>query len=169
MTPPRALPDKRELIRKVVDALVVTRAMMAAAADDSRRGATHPESRSEGSKDMRSTEQSYLARGQALRVDELDEQIQRLRHFEAGAFGGDDDIAVGALVVLEDESDDDPPRTVFLLPFGGGTEVKLGDDTITVVTGVSPLGQALLGRGPGDEVELRRASGLKVLSVAAVY
>jgi transcription elongation GreA/GreB family factor len=165
---PDTLPDKRVLLAAVIDALAETRTMMAAAADDSRRGATHPESRAEGSKDMRSTEQSYLARGQAMRVEELDEHIKRLRYFEPGPYGAESEITVGALVVLEDAEGDAEPRLVFLLPHGGGTEVVVAGQRVTVVTGTSPLGKALIGRYLGDDIELRTQTGKKEQSIVRV-
>lgn len=166
--PNDSLPDKRALLARVLESLTATRAMMAAAADDSRKGATHPENKQEGSKDMRSTEQSYLARGQALRVDELDEQLKRLRYFEPADCGEDDPIAVGALVEVEDAEGGEPPRLVFLLPHGGGVEVTLDDRVVTIVTGTSPLGRALLGRALGEDIELRTGTGKRELTIVRV-
>lgn len=146
-----SLTDKKHLVAKVVDSLEATRKMMADAAAESSKAATHPESRAEDPKDMRSTEVSYLARGQAMRVEELDEQIARLRYFEPAAFGPKDPVAAGAFVEVED---DDESRWYFVLPYGGGTEVTHSGRSVTVVTGTSPLGRAMIGRAVGDDVEL---------------
>lgn len=146
------LDEKKRLLAAVLASLEATRRVMAEAAAESASGATHPESRAEDPKDMRSTEVSYLARGQAMRVEELDEQIARLRYFEPAAFTAKDAIAAGALIELEDDEADEP-RWVLFLPHGGGVEVVLGERAVTVVTGTSPLGRALLGRSVDDDVE----------------
>lgn len=145
-----SLEGKKRLVAAVVESLEATRKMMADAAAESISGATHPESRAEDPKDMRSTEVSYLARGQAMRVEELDEQITRLRYFDSSLFGKADPVAAGALVELED---DDDARLYLVLPYGGGTEVEHDGRSVTVVTGTSPLGRSLLGRVVGDDVE----------------
>ena len=49
---------------------------------------------------------------------------------------------------------DETSRVVFLLPQGGGTEVKVDGVDVLVVTGSSPLGASLVGKGEGDDVEV---------------
>ena len=73
------LPDKTAVREALEAALERALETMVNAARTTREGAIHEDSRAEGDKDMRSTEQSYLARGQAMRVEELAEQLQRLR------------------------------------------------------------------------------------------
>lgn len=145
------LPEKKNVLEAVLDRLSATMAAAAESAQRTREGATHAEAKPENDKDTRALEQSYLARGQAMRVEELAEQIQKLRFFVVGSFGEDDAIDLGALVELES---DDASRVVFLLPQGGGTEVKVDGVDVLVVTGSSPLGASLLGKGEGDDVEV---------------
>lgn len=145
--------DKRALLASVLEQMSETMAQMAESARSAAEAATHPEARPEDPKDMRSTETSYLARGQAMRVEELAEQIQRLRFFEPKAYADAEPIGVGALVALEDE--DEERRVFFLLPFGGGIELTQAGVAITVITGTSPMGQAMLGRTEGDDLDLR--------------
>lgn len=144
--------DKRALVAEVLERLGATMAQMAESARSAAEAATHPEARPEDPKDMRSTETSYLARGQAMRVEELAEQIQRLRFFEPGRYGDADPIGVGALVAVDDEEDE--RRVFFLLPHGGGIELVRGGASILVITGTSPMGKAMLGRTAGDDLEL---------------
>ncbi len=158
--------DKRALLATVLEKLSSTMAQMAESARAAAEAATHPEARPEDPKDMRSTETSYLARGQAMRVEELAEQIQRLRFFEPPRFGADVAIGAGALVELETE--DDEARVFFLLPYGGGIELATPRERITVLTGTSPLGAALLGRSVGDDVELRVQGKKREYVIAAV-
>jgi transcription elongation GreA/GreB family factor len=145
------LPDKtavREALRAAMDRAL--EGALAAAAQ-TREGAVHEESRAEGDKDMRSTEQSYLARGQAMRVEELAEQLQRLELAPLRAFGEDDAIAAGALVRVHL---DDEERVFFVVPQGGGTELEVDGVRVTVVAPSSPVGAALSGRRVDDEFEL---------------
>ena len=71
-------------------------------------GATHEESRSEHAKDTRATEQSYLARGLAKRVEELTRTRDALAALTLRTFREEDGeaIAVGAIVTLRDEGDE---------------------------------------------------------------
>lgn len=112
-------------------------------------GATHPEARAENDKDTRGLEQSYLARGQAQRVAELEAAVHDVAVFKPRVFTAKDPISLGALVVIEE---DGARRSYFVAPGGGGS-VLAGD--VQVITTVSPLGRALLGKRTGDEVELR--------------
>lgn len=146
-----ALPDKRKVIEALVLHLTDLLAQATKAANTTREAATHPEAKPENDKDTRALEQSYLARGQALRVTELNEQMQSLRYMEVRAFGPEDRIATGALVLLEGENDD---RCLFLAPCGGGIELVVDGVGVVVVTPQSPLGGRVVGRTVGDDVEL---------------
>lgn len=150
--PPHApLPDKRAVRDALVVAIRASLERTAHAARDAAEGATHEESRAEGDKDMRATEQSYVARGQAMRAEEIAEQLARLEASALRAYGEGDEIGPGALVrVLVD----DAPRVFFVVPWGGGTELDVGGVAITVITPSSPVGRALVGRQRGDDFEL---------------
>lgn len=137
----------------------------AEAAAKTRAGATHVEARPENAKDTRALEQTYLARGQAMRAEELLEHIQVLRFMPLRELGEGDPIESGALVALESDAG---VRCVFLAPRGGGTEVCVHGIHVLVVTPGSPMGQALLGRSEGDEVELRSRGAIRAYEVIAV-
>jgi len=128
-----------------------------------REGATHEEAKPENDKDTRALEQSYLARGQAKRIEELRASIAdvgalALRDFADGL------AAVGALVtVSEDEGEE---STLLLAPAGGGA--RLGGGAVQVVTPRSPLGRALLGKAPGDDVEILVAGKTSLRHVVRV-
>jgi transcription elongation GreA/GreB family factor len=159
------LPNKhavRDALRRALESALET---MARAAQQTREGATHEESRAEGDKDMRSTEQSYLARGQAMRAEELAEQLARLDLFTLPTLGPDDPIVPGALVRV---SIDDVPRVFFVIAQGGGTELVVDGARITVVTPASPVGAALMGRRADDEFELSMRGALRECVIEAV-
>jgi len=128
---------------------------------DAAEAATHEENRPEGDKDMRSTEASYVARGQAERVRELETALARLSGIVPRSFADGEAIAVGALVELEHAGQ---RSTVFLVPAGGG--VRVGD--VQSLATASPLGVALLGLTAGDEAEVHAAGGVRTYEVLRV-
>jgi len=161
----RALPDKRAVRDALIAALRAALASMAHAAEATREGATHEEARSEGDKDMRSTEQSYLARGQAMRAEDLAEQVQRLETTSPRSFGEDDAIAPGALVSV---TIDGEPRLFFVVSHGGGTELAVDGAIVTVITPASPVGRALIGRRQGESFELTTRGALREWEIEAI-
>jgi len=122
-------------------------------------GATHSEARAENDKDTRGLEQSYLARGQAQRVAELEAGVAAVTALALRAFGPSDPIALGALLTIEDDGE---AKRLFIAPHGGGSVVG---DAVQVVTPSSPLGRALVGKRRDDEVELRLPGGVRTLVV----
>lgn len=117
-----------------------------------REAATHEESRPENEHDTRSVEASYLAAGQAQRFEALCRHLALLKQFRLRDFTADDTISVGALVELESAGKE---STYFLLPVAGGYTVDWQGQVIHIVTPDSLMGQALLDKSVGDEVELR--------------
>jgi transcription elongation GreA/GreB family factor len=148
-----SLPDKHRVHAAVLEKLAESLAQALHAAEGTRKDATHEEAKPENDKDTRALEQSYLARGQAMRAEQLFEERELLRFMPLPSFGGAVAVAAaGALVALEAE--DGAMRTLFLAPAAGGTEVIVDGSTVQVVTPASPLGAAVLGRSQGDEVIL---------------
>jgi transcription elongation GreA/GreB family factor len=156
------MPDKAalkaELIAQLSAALEGAQRAHAAALE----GATHTEARAENDKDTRGLEQSYLARGQAQRVVELEAGLAAVTALALRAFGPADPIALGALVTIDDDGE---ARRLFLAPHGGGSVLEAA---IQVVTPSSPLGRALVGKQVDDEVELRLPGGQRRLVVTAL-
>jgi transcription elongation GreA/GreB family factor len=135
---------RAELHAALLTALEIARAAHAAAVE----GATHSEAKAENDKDTRGLEQSYLARGQAQRVAELEAAASDVAAMKLRTFSDGDAIAMSALVVVDD---DGKPQRYFIAPGGGGT--TLGG--VQVVTPASPIGAALLGKRVDDDVEFR--------------
>jgi len=148
---------KAELVAAITAALDTARAAHAAAVE----GATHSEAKAENDKDTRGLEQSYLARGQAQRVAELEVGLRKVTAFEMPVLGDDDAIAIGALVTVAEDD-----LRLLVAHDGGGT--LLADGSVQVVTPQSPLGRALLGRRVDDEVEIRLPGGLRTLTIEAI-
>lgn len=120
-------------------------------AKEAAEGATHEENRAEGDKDMRATEASYVARGQASRVAEMEEAVTRLSTLELIEFAPGARIAITALVEVEH---DGKRLHYFLLPAAGGEKVTSGGVEVQGLTTQSPLGRVLLGLSEGDVAEL---------------
>lgn len=128
-----------------------------AAAKEAHATATHSESVAENKYDTFGLEASYLAQGQARRVEELATALHRLRQLTAKAYDAGDAIGMGALVELERE--DGSAQFVLLAPGAGGVKLVVEGKTITVVTPTSPLGSALMGRFVDDEVKMENKAG----------
>jgi len=157
--------DKNALIAALAAALHEARERMLAAQRTTAEGVTHADAKSEGDKDMRATEASYVARGQAKRFESLDADHARVLGFRAKPFAPGAPIALGALVRLEEEAGE---RVVFVAPAGGGTVLALGEARVHVVTAASPLGKALLGARAGDSVLVPRGGAEDEVTVLAV-
>ena len=128
-----------------------------------REAASHDEAKPENDKDTRALEQSYLARGEALRVAQLRAALVDVRAMPLRAFGRNDAAALGALVTV---SEDGASTTMWLAPHGGGK--RLAGGAILVVTPKSPLGRALLGRRIGDECAVVLTGKMRLLVVASL-
>jgi transcription elongation GreA/GreB family factor len=117
---------------------------------DTQKAATHAENRPEHSKDTRATEQSYLARGLAVRVDALRQAANQLAKTRAQPFASDESVAIMALVAIRVE--DELAATVWwLVPAAGGLELTQQKTRIRTLTPAAPLGRALLGLSVGEE------------------
>jgi transcription elongation GreA/GreB family factor len=143
--------DKRKVLEAFKSRLEQELERAIKRAREAASGVTHEENRAEGDKDMRATEASYVARGQASRVAEMEEAVTRLAALELLEFAPDARIALSALVELEHNG---RRLHYFLLPAGGGEKVSLGGVEIQALTTQSPLGRALLGLIQGDVAEL---------------
>jgi transcription elongation GreA/GreB family factor len=143
-----------ELLLRLDAQLTIARQAHAAAME----GAIDDEARPENDKDTRGLEQSYLARGYAQRLAELEAAIAVVA---AMTTRPQIRVAVGALVAVLDEGRE---REFYLATHGGGLEV--GDTT--VVTPTSPIGRALLGKGIDDECELAIAGTRRTLVITSV-
>lgn len=157
--------DKRSVLDALIRHLAQLQAQLASAAEEVRRDATHEEAKPENDKDTRALEQTYLARGQAMRAEALTENLQLLRTLELPQLDADARVQSGALVELEDDSG---TRVVFMAPSGGGVQLDVAGANVLVITPAAALGRALLGRRRGDDVELRLPTGTREYTIVSV-
>ncbi len=146
--------DKRFLVEQLMERLresaTVARRASQAAADVARDGATPAEKREDARVAL---EFGSLAKGQTERAARVAAEISKLDVFRPGAIPPTGAITVGAIVEVEDES---LGRTFFLAPVGAGIELTGpgGDGFLSVVTPMSPVGRAVIGKKVGDTVEV---------------
>ena len=143
--------DKKKLLAAVQAVLEEELRLQLKGQQSAAEGATHAEARAETKWDTCGLEQSYLARGLARQFEKLAGQVETLRSFVLPDYSGKP-IGVGALVEAEMDGFRD---LFFLLDCGGGTEVKMDDLTVTVITPESPVGGALMGRQVGESYSFR--------------
>jgi transcription elongation GreA/GreB family factor len=157
--------DKCALTRSIISQLEAELALQTEAALGSREEATNEESRAEDKYDMRSQSAAYLAAGQARLASDIAAAITAWKALTPRAFGPGEEIASGALVVLEAKG----RRAAYLVgPHSGGLEARDGDSVATVVTGSSPLGRQLVGRRVGDMVQIADRLGPVIHEVTRV-
>jgi len=128
--------------------------------------ATHEEAKPENDKDTRGLESSYLARGLAMRVEELRATIAAVRSTSTRGYGPDDEVGLGALVVAEDE--DGEEACYLLASNGGGLVVDVEGTPVRVVTPESPVGRAFVGKLEGDDVQVRTPKGVREFVLVTV-
>ena len=143
---------KSEIHQKFVEKLEGELASITQAAKNTYATATDEEHQAEHKYDTFSLESSYLARGQAKRVDELTLAVDSLRTLSLSEYGDETPVDLGALVDVSDATGN--MRHLFLCPAGGGEQLETDVGTVTMVTPDAPIGKILLGRKKGDRVIL---------------
>ena len=160
------LEDKHRLLHELRARLAAQYATLVAAQKSAQEGAVHPDAKAEHSKDTRSIESGYLARGLAERAETLRDGLRALDLLRLREFGDDDAATVGAVVTLA--STDGRETHYFLAPSGAGETIRIGLDDVVVLTPRSPLGVAMSGRRAGDSVRAELPTGLLLADVDRV-
>lgn len=158
--------DKKKLLELVRELLEKDRLALIAAAQATLEAATHEESKPENEYDTRGLEASYLAGAQSKRVGEIEEALSVFKHITLKDFSKNDAIAPTALVELDLEG---KKLYVFLMPKAGGVHVNLDGKNIQVVTGTSPLGEALLGHKVGSVAVVEMGTQEKEYEILNVW
>jgi transcription elongation GreA/GreB family factor len=146
--------DKRTLVDQLVSQLQSSaRAALSArdaAAAEARDGATPDEKR----EDARAAHQLHsFGKASQGRAKQALADADMLATFRPGKLAGR--IALGAIVEIED-AESGEGRTFFLAPVGAGVTLTGpgGDGHLSVVTPVSPIGKAVIGKRTGDVVDV---------------
>lgn len=160
--------DKRALLDALRDRVSAELEASTRRARTAAEAATHEENRAEGDKDMRATEASYIARGQAERVHELESALARLASMPIKSFADGEGVAVSALVEVSHGDAADHRTRYFLVLAAGGEKLATPTGDVLTLATTSPLGRALLGLTEGDVAEVTTAQGVKAYEVLAV-
>ncbi|SHM97728.1 hypothetical protein SAMN05216593_105118 [Pseudomonas asturiensis] len=144
--------NKQDVLQRITDRLAVDLDIAQRAAQTAYEAATHEENIAENKYDTLGLEASYLAAGQARRVDEIRQSLALYRNWSLKAFDESFGIQVGDLITLEGEAGQ--VQYLFLGPDAAGLKVHAGECLITVITARAPLGQNLLGKFADDVVQI---------------
>src|SRR5690606_3070955 len=136
--------DKAQLLQAILERLRDDLALAQRAAQTAYETATDEENIAENKYDTLGLEASYLAAGQAKRVEEIRQALGAFQQLQPRSFEVERGIQLGALVSLMDAAGVE--QQLFLGPDGAGLRLQLDDQAITVITARSPLGQTLLGK-----------------------
>ncbi len=157
--------DKRRIIEDIQTGLANELRSLVEAAKVAHEAATHEENKQEDSHDTRSIEASYLAGAQATRAAELNRLLTLFRFFPVRDLESNAVACVGALVEL---SCNGTLAFYFVVPQGGGLITRVDGKAVQIITPLSPIGEALMGKRVGDLMDVETRSGdrqYKVISI----
>ena len=137
------------------------------AAQTAYEAATHAENIAENKYDTLGLEASYLATGQARRMNEISQALHALQQLPVRDYDAQRGIQLGDLVLLADA--DDEQRWLFLAPDAAGLKVELDNQSIMLITPHSPMGQSLLGQVQDSEVNLQVGNRQQHFAVLEIY
>lgn len=144
--------DRNKLIKHIINELTAVHQSAISAANRAHKTATDKENIAENKYDTFSLEASYLAEGQARRVNQCESDLKHFRELLNDDNSVKSVIEIGTFVTLEDEAI--VKRHLFLGPSAGGLKVNYNEQEILLITVTSPLGKALMGLSKGDDFEL---------------
>ncbi|QHF43910.1 transcription elongation factor GreAB [Pseudomonas sp. S35] len=155
--------NKHAVLQLILEKLCADLDVAQRAAQTAYETATHEENIAQNKYDTLGLEASYLAAGQAKRVEEIKQSLVLCQNLQLRAYDDQRGIEIGALLGLEDESG--RQRWLFLAPDAAGLKVDVVGQPVTVITPRSPLGKSLLGKFEGDEVEILVAGARQLFTV----
>jgi transcription elongation GreA/GreB family factor len=159
--------NKKLLHKQLILALEATYQDAVNAAKRAYNTATNNENIAENKYDTLALEASYLAQGQAQRVEECAKDIVAFQQLNISAASPQSSVCLGALVLLRDLDDND--KYIFYGPSAGGLKVLFAEKEIVVVTPGSPLGAAINHRAEGDDVSISIGKKVIEYEIAEIY
>lgn len=153
-------PAKEAVVAALRAALAAELSAVEAVAAMARDEVGSAETRQEGKYDTRSTEASYLARGQAWRIDELQRLRAWFERFEPTPMSS---VQVGALISL-----DGPRRDLVFVAPVGGARAEVDGHIVRVISPSSPLGRAAAELKAGDAFDVDTPRGLVEWEIVSV-
>ena len=158
--------NKTAVYQQMLEKLAIDLDVLQRAAQTAYEAATHEENIAENKYDTLGLEASYLATGQARRVEEIRQALKNCQAMPLTPFNPTPGIQLGALVRLEAENGS--AQWLFLAPEAAGLKLDHDGHTVTVITPRAPLGAALLGKQVEDEVQINVAGAVQGFVVCEV-
>jgi transcription elongation GreA/GreB family factor len=158
--------DKNTLHQLIIERLQADLALAQRAALSAYETATDEQNIAENKYDTLGLEASYLATGQARRAQEIRQSLSAWQQLTLRPFDPLQGIQLGALVWLADARERE--QCLLLGPDGAGLKLQWQGQEVLLVSPRAPLGQRLLGRGEGDEVELHIGGGVQHFEILRV-
>ncbi len=154
--------NKSSVLAQILSVLTAELAALTRAAQGAFAAATDPDSKAENKYDTRTLEASYVARGQAQRVAELQQAVQAFGALSGHELESGAAVTLGALVSLSLSGE---TTYYFLGPFAGGTEITHEGSEVVVITPASALGQKLMGRRAGESIPMQPGLSARIATV----
>jgi len=155
--------NKKDLYHRCLAHFSEQAKALEAAARKTAAMATDEEHKARSKYETFSLENSYLARGQAQRVEDMRATLSTLRAMKVIELPESAEVQLGALVEVTDQTG--ATEFLWVVPAGGGEEIELDDHTILLLTPSSPLAQALMKKRAGDTIEFAG----RTLRIQSVY
>ncbi len=156
---------KKEILDQLLSKVRTELASIIEASESAKSYVRDGDIKSDGKYDTRGIEAGYLAGAQERRVEELKLELQMIEEIPLREFSSDEEVAIGCLVDIEFNNQ---VRKYFVAPTAGGTLLKVGDETILVISTFSPIGDGVLGNKVGDEFELETPNETRLYKVQAI-
>lgn len=121
--------------------------------------------KSDGKYDTRGTEAGYLAGAQKKRVEELKNDLNRLKAIPIETFSSGQGVAIGSLIELKC---DKKTSHYFISPSLGGETLTIEGTPIQIISQNSPISVASLGLDQDDSFELETPRGVKLYSIISL-
>ncbi len=144
---------KKELLNKIIEHLHSELSSTELAAKNAHLAATDDQSVAETQYDTLAIEASYLAEGQSRRVEEIKHSLALFEQLSKNIPQNVTIVNIGSLVQLE--QDKQANAWFYIGPAAGGFRCEIEEHTFTVITPQSPVGQALMNKEEGDEINIR--------------
>lgn len=157
--------NKLELRQAILTLLEDKLAVALSSAQRAAESATDEETIPEHKYDTLALEASYLAHGQAMRVQECEQEIRMIRELQL--VDKPAKVGLGSLVVLANEVDEH--TWFFIAPCAGGLKVEFSQQSVMLLTFDSPLGSAMRNKACGDDVEYRVADKHYWYEIEAIH
>lgn len=158
--------NKKDIHQRFIDQLTRELESITAVARKSFATATSDEHRAEHKYDTFKLESSFLAKGQAKRVEELANALESLQLLPLNELDDTSLIQLGALVRLK--AGDGETRVLLFGYAAGGETITVEGEEIIIVTSRSPLGQGVLGKTVGDIFDVNIGSATQTYTVVSV-